>query len=68
MVILACIIGLLYFVGELLIQKKQEHKKNNQDLFNQWRTSNKIIPFIPSLILAFWILLIKASLLLGLVF
>lgn len=68
MVILGCIIGLIYFVGEVLIQKKQEHKKNTQDLFNQWRTSNKIIPFIPSLILAFWILLIKASLLLGLVF
>ena len=68
MIILACIIGLLYFVGDILVSKHTSQKKKTKDLFIEWRNTKKIIPFIPSLILAFWILLVKANLLLSLVF
>lgn len=66
MIVLACVIGLLYFVGESLLIQKTKQKGN--DLFTKWQNTNKIIPFIPALIVAFWILLYKASLFLNLIF
>jgi prepilin signal peptidase PulO-like enzyme (type II secretory pathway) len=69
MIVLACIIGLFYFAVEVVISRHKTKKRaKTQEIFDEWRNTNKIIPFIPSLILAFWILLVKASLLLSLVF
>ena len=67
MIILASIIWLLYFVIELAVHTGKTHRQS-KDIFTEWRNTNKIIPFIPALILAFWILLYKANIILHFVF
>ncbi len=66
-IILACLIWILYYFWEQLWAKKTP-TKDSKNLFNKRRNTNKIIPFIPALILAFWIILCKANLLISLVF
>ncbi|MEI6425783.1 MAG: prepilin peptidase [Candidatus Absconditabacteria bacterium] len=68
LVILACSIGILYFIGAYFFDTKQKKKNQDDTILNKRIQTNRIIPFIPSLILAFWILLYKANLLLSFVF
>ena len=65
--ILACFLWILYFFWTQLFTKRSAIK-DSKNIFIQRRNTNKIIPFIPALIIAFWIILCKADVILGLVF
>lgn len=68
LVMIASIIGLLYAGIRSMIEKTPKKIKKINDLFSEWINTNKVIPFIPSLILAFRILLYKAEFILHFVF
>lgn len=68
MIVLASMLGILYFLGEFLFTKKTWRKSKELDIFTERKETNKIIPFIPALICAFRILLYKADVILSFVF
>jgi prepilin signal peptidase PulO-like enzyme (type II secretory pathway) len=61
LIILASLIGIIYASIRNVFGKRR--KQTGKSLFTQRQSTNKIIPFIPALILAFWILLYKANIL-----
>ena len=67
-IIIASIFGIIYFLIESLYQKPWNNKSTESDIFTKRRKTNKIIPFIPALIIAFWVMIYKADMFLTLLF
>ena len=67
-VVIASIIWIIYALIESTYKKPKNKQSKESDIFTEWRDNNKIIPFIPALILAFWILLYKADTIISFVF
>lgn len=67
-IIIGCIMGIIYFLWEAILKKPKAKTNKQEDIFTERRETNKIIPFIPALIVAFWILLYKGDIILSLIF